>query len=264
MDLGLQNKVVLVTAGSKGLGKATALEFAREGARVMIASRSEADLQKAAKEIQELTGGEVDVCVADLSKREDIENLLAKTVERFGSLDVLVTNAGGPPAGRFDDFEDEVWEQVFQANLMSVVRLIRAALPHLRANGGGRILNITSASVKQPIEGLLLSNVFRAGVLGLAKTLSVELAKDNILINTIAPGRIATDRTLSLDEIRAKATGTTVEEARGENLKHIPLGRYGTPEEFAKVVVFLGSDANTYVTGTSILVDGGMIKALSS
>jgi 3-oxoacyl-[acyl-carrier protein] reductase len=262
MDLGLTGKVVLVTAASRGLGRATAAEFAREGARVMIAARSEEALKAVAADIRQETGSEVEYCVTDLSERTDIDNLVKTTVERFGRLDVLVTNAGGPPAGKFDDFEDDVWERAFQSNLMNVVRLIRAALPHLRQAGGGRIVNIASTSIKQPIEGLLLSNTFRAGILGLAKTLSVELAPDNILINTIAPGRIDTDRVKELDQLRSEATGQPVEEIRAQFERNIPLGRYGTPEEFAKQVVFLGSFANSYVTGQGLLVDGGMVKAL--
>ncbi len=262
MDLGMKEKVVLVTAGSRGLGKAVATEFAREGAHVMIASRSESELAKTAAAIREETGGVVEYQVTDLSQRAEIDQLVAKTIERYGRLDVLVTNAGGPPAGKFDDFEDDVWERVFQSNLMNVVRLVRAVLPQMRAQGGGRILNIASTSVKQPVEGLLMSNTFRAGIHGLAKTLSVELAPDNILINTIAPGRIATDRLVELDEGAAQRTGRTREEVRAAHEANIPLGRYGTPEEFARVAVFYGSAANTYVTGQALLVDGGMIRGL--
>jgi 3-oxoacyl-[acyl-carrier protein] reductase len=262
MDLGMKDRVVLVTAGSKGLGRAVALEYAREGASVMIASRSEAELSKTAQEIAAETGAEVDFCVADLSKREDIEALYAKTLARFQRLDVLVTNAGGPPSGTFDSFDDDVWEKVFHANLMNVVRLVRGALPHFRALGGGRIVNITSTSIKQPIEGLLLSNTFRAGVNALAKTLSVELAPEGILVNTIAPGRISTDRIQELDGLRAAATASSPDQVREGFERLIPIGRYGTPEEFARAAVFLGSFGNTYVTGQSLLVDGGMVRAL--
>jgi 3-oxoacyl-[acyl-carrier protein] reductase len=262
MDLGLKGKVVLVMAASKGLGRATATEFAREGARVMIASRSEETLKTTAAEIRELTGGEVAYCATDVSKRADVDRLMQQTVETFGRLDVLVTNAGGPPGGNFDKFEDEVWEQVFQSNLLSVVRLVRAALPHLRQNGGGRILNITSTSIKQPISGLILSNTFRAGILGLAKSLAIELAPENILVNTIAPGRIATDRIIELDTMTSQASGKSLETIREEQEANIPMGRYGTPEEFARIVTFLGSDANSYVTGQALLVDGGMVRAL--
>lgn len=155
-----------------------------------------------------------------------------------------------------------MWEQVFQTNLLSVVRLIRGAIPHLRAAGGGRIINIASTSVKQPIEGLLLSNTFRAGILGLSKSISIEFAPENILINTVAPGRIDTDRTRHLDQLKAELTEKTVEEIQIQSKKNIPLGRYGTPQEFAKTVVFLGSEANSYVTGQALLIDGGMVRAL--
>lgn len=262
MDLQVKGKAVLVMAASKGLGRAVATEYAREGARVMIASRSGERLERAAAEIREQTGGEVEVCAADVSKKEDLDTLFARVKERFGGLDVLVTNAGGPPVGKFDDLSDEQWEQAFQSNLLSVVRTIRGALPLLRANGGGRILNIASTSVKQPIEGLILSNTFRAGVLALAKSLATELAPEQILINTIAPGRIATDRVRELDEQRAAATGSTLDAVREGHENNIPVGRYGTPEEFARVAVFMGSGANSYVTGSAVLVDGGMVRAL--
>jgi 3-oxoacyl-[acyl-carrier protein] reductase len=262
MDLGLQGKAVLVTAASKGLGRAVATQFAREGARVMIASRNEESLQKTATEIRELTGAEVEYAVVDVAKKEDIDNLFAQVQARFGGLDVLVTNAGGPPVGKLEDIPDKVWEQTFQSNLLSVVRLIRGALPMLRKSSAARILNIASTSVKQPVEGLLLSNTFRAGIAGLAKSLAIELAPDKILINTIAPGRIATDRVRELDELRAAAIGSTPEAVRQSHEQNIPLGRYGTPEEFAKMAVFYGSSANTYVTGSVVLVDGGMVRAL--
>lgn len=262
MNLGLKGKVVLVTASSRGLGKAIATEYAREGARVMIAARNEDELKKTADEIFSLTGSEVDYCVTDVSNRLDIDNLFERTINRFGKLDVLITSAGGPPGGTFNDFEDEVWEQVFQTNLLSVVRLIRGAIPHLRAVGGGRIINIASTSVKQPIEGLLLSNTFRAGILGLSKSISIEFAPENILINTVAPGRIDTDRTRHLDQLKAELTEKTVEEIQIQSKKNIPIGRYGTPQEFAKTVVFLGSEANSYVTGQALLIDGGMVRAL--
>lgn len=262
MDLGLKGKVVLVTAASKGLGRASALEFAREGARLLIASRNGEELEKTAEEIRQATGGEVHACATDVSKREDIERLYAVLQETYGSLDVLVTNAGGPPAGKFDDFDDAAWEAAFQLNLMSVIRLIRGALPYMRQNGGGRIVNVASTSIKEPIVGLLLSNTIRSGAQALMKTLSQELAGDNILVNTVSPGRIATDRIIQLDNLRAEATGTTEEEVQRQFEAAIPLGRYGQPEEFGKMVAFLGSGANTYVTGQSLFVDGGMLKSI--
>ncbi len=180
----------------------------------------------------------------------------------FMRLDVLITNAGGPPAGNFDKFSDEDWQGAFELNLLSVVRLIRAALPHMREKGYGRIVNFTSSSIKQPLDNLILSNVFRTGVLGLSKSLSAELAPDGILINTLGPGRIATDRLASLDETRAENQGVPVEEVRRQSEASIPLGRYGQPDEFARVATFLASEANTYVTGQALLADGGMVRAL--
>jgi 3-oxoacyl-[acyl-carrier protein] reductase len=261
MDLGLNGRTALVSASSRGLGRATATQLAAEGARVMISGRDEGELKTAAGEIERQTGSEVAYAVADVTRGEDVENLVRKTVESFGGLDVLITNAGGPPAGNFDKFSDVDWQRAFELNLLSVVRLIRAALPHMREKGYGRIVNFTSSSIKQPLENLLLSNVFRTGVLGLSKSLSVELAPDGILVNTLGPGRIATAR-LALDESRAESQGVTVEEVRSRTEAGIPLGRYGQPEEFARVAVFLASEANTYVTGQALLVDGGMVRAL--
>ncbi|MGB8954643.1 MAG: SDR family oxidoreductase [Tumebacillaceae bacterium] len=262
MDLGLKGKVVLVTAASKGLGRASAMEFAREGARLLIASRNNEELQKTAEEIRQATGSEVHTCATDVSKREDIERLYAVLQETYGTLDVLVTNAGGPPTGKFDDFDDAAWEAAFQLNLMSVIRLIRGALPYMRQNGGGRIVNVASTSIKEPIVGLLLSNTIRSGAQALVKTLSQELAGDNILVNTVSPGRIATDRIIQLDNQRAEAMGTTADAVQKHFEATIPLGRYGQPEEFGKMVAFLGSGANTYVTGQSLFVDGGMLKSI--
>jgi 3-oxoacyl-[acyl-carrier protein] reductase len=262
MDLGLNGRVALVSASSRGLGRATATQLAAEGARVMISGRDEGELKTAAGEIERQTGSEVAYAVADVTRGEDVENLVQRTVESFGGLDVLITNAGGPPAGNFDRFSDEDWQRAFELNLLSVVRLIRAALPHMREEGYGRIVNFTSSSIKQPLENLMLSNVFRTGVLGLSKSLSVELAPDGILVNTLGPGRIATARLASLDESRAESQGVTVEEVRRRTEEGIPLGRYGEPEEFARVAVFLASEANTYVTGQALLVDGGMVRAL--
>ena len=177
-------------------------------------------------------------------------------------MDVLISNAGGPPAGSFDVVSDEDWRGAFELNLMSVVRLVREALPHMRERGFGRIVNVASSSIKQPIEGLILSNTFRAGAAGLAKSLSFELAPDGILVNTLGPGRISTERSAGFDAAQAERMGVSVEEVRGGAEERIPLGRYGTPEEFARVAVFLASPANSYVTGQAILVDGGMVRAL--
>ena len=262
MDLGLEGKVALVAAASKGLGRAVATELAMEGAKVVISSRDESVLSRTAVEMREKTGARVDFFVADLGRDEDIRALVESTVERFGGVDVLVNNAGGPPAGGFDVVTDEDWQGAFNLNLMSFVRLIRGVLPHMREQDGGRIVNIASSSIKQPIENLILSNTFRAGIVGLAKSLSSELAPDNILINTLGPGRISTGRSASLDDSRAEAEDIPVEEIRSRFEAQIPLGRYGTPEEFAKVAAFLASPANSYVTGQAILVDGGLVRAL--
>lgn len=262
MDLGLGGKSVLVSAASKGLGLATALEYAREGARVTIASRSLPQLETARQAILEATGQEAAVVDMDVTRPEDIERAVRTAAEYGGGLDVLVTNAGGPPGGGFGDMADADWSGGFELTLMSTVRLIREALPHMRSAGGGRIVSISSVSIKQPIQGLILSNVFRAGVNALNKSLAAELAPEGILINSLAPGRIGTDRILQLDGKRAEAVGTSLEQVQAEALKGIPLGRTGTPEEFGKAAVFLGSFANTYITGQSLLIDGGMVKSL--
>lgn len=261
MNLELTDKPVIVCASSAGLGKAAALEFAREGANVMLCGRRESELNKAAAEIQSTTGRAARFTVADLTRAEDIARVVDGTVAAFGGVFTLVSNGGGPPAGTFDQFDDAAWQKAFELNLLSYVRAIRAVLPHMRKAGGGRIVNYTSSSVKSPLDNLILSNTFRTGVLGLTKSLASELGRDNILTNVLGPGRIQTDRIEQLDAFRAQTTGATVEQVRAEMSKTIPLGRYGTPDELARLTVFLGSPANTYITGQAILVDGGMIKA---
>ncbi|MDO3411937.1 SDR family oxidoreductase [Saccharibacillus sp. CPCC 101409] len=262
MDLGLKGKSVFVAAASKGLGRATALEFAREGANVTIASRSKEQLSEAKRMIGEQTGTAVTAAVMDVRSEEEVRRAIAEAAQRFGGLDVLVCNAGGPPGGGFGDMSDEDWQSAFELNLLSTIRMIREALPYMRRAGEGRIVNVTSVSIKQPVDGLILSNVFRAGVQALTKSLASELAADRILINTVAPGQIATDRIRELDEDRAKKLGRPVETVREDNVKQIPLGRLGEPDEFGRIAAFYGSFANTYVTGQSLLVDGGMVKAL--
>lgn len=262
MDLGLQGKSALVLAASRGIGRAIATELAAEGANVVISSRDEAALEAAAADIRDATGAEVDYSPADVTRDEDIRGLVVRAVERFGGVDALVTNTGGPPPGTFEDFGDDVWTDAFELTLLNIVRAVRAVLPHMRERGGGRIVNVASSSIKQPIEGLTLSNTFRAGIVGLAKSLSTELGRDGILVNTLGPGRISTDRSAGMDASQAEARGVPIEEVREEMASRIPLGRYGAPEEFAKVAAFLASPANSYVTGQSILVDGGMVRAL--
>ena len=262
MDLRLEGRVALVTAASRGLGRAVATELAREGARVVISSRDEETLASTAAEIGEETGGEVGYFPADLSEEGHIEALVSHSAERFGGMDILVNNTGGPPAGSFDEFGDEAWRKAFESILMSLVRAVRAVLPFMRDRGSGRIVNIASSSIKQPIENLVLSNTFRAGLAGLAKSLSFELGPYGILVNTLGPGRISTERSAFIDESTAQTQGVSVEEARGRVEAQIPLRRYGSPEELARVAAFLASPANGYVTGQAILVDGGMVKAL--
>ncbi|MEA2574529.1 MAG: 3-oxoacyl-[acyl-carrier protein] reductase [Chloroflexia bacterium] len=262
MDMGLKGAVAVVTASSQGLGKATAFGLAEEGANLVMCARGAERLEEAAREIRERTGAEVLAMTADVRTEEGISAVIGAAVERFGRIDVLVTNAGGPPPGDFTRHSDEVWQRAFELNLLSVVRLVRAALPYLQTSGRGRIINFSSTSVKQPIEGLILSNSLRAGVIGMAKTLATELAPHGITVNNIAPGRIDTDRVRSLDRNRASTLGISEEEARQSQIQSIPLGRYGEPSELAALAVFLASDKASYITGTTIQVDGGLVKSI--
>ncbi|KXG43932.1 SDR family oxidoreductase [Tepidibacillus decaturensis] len=262
MELGLKGKVAFITAASKGLGKAVALELAREGVQLAISSRNKEQIEETAELIRKETGTRVEAFVADVSNPNDVKQFVETMIQKFGKVDILLVNAGGPPSGEFMQFDDETWERAFQTNLMSIVRMVREVVPHMRKNGGGKILTIASSSVKVPIPGLVLSNTFRAGVTGLMKTLSIELAKDQILVNVVAPGRIATDRLKELDAANAEKLGIPVEEVTKKMEQTIPLGRYGGPQEFAKAVVFLASDANSYITGSTIMIDGGMVPSL--
>ena len=262
MDLGLKGKVALVAGASQGMGKATALSFAREGAKVSICARGEAALNEAAEMIRKETGGDVLPMVADMSKSEDIQRFVNTSAEHFGRLDVVVNNAGGPPPGEFMKFTDQDWDNAFRLSFMSTMRMTREAVPHMRKVGGGRVINITSYSVKEPIAGLVLSNAIRSGVIGLAKTLSRELGRDKILINNICPGRIDTARAQKLNKARAERLNRPVEEIDREMAAEVPLGRYGTAEEVADLIVFLGSDRAGYVTGTTIQVDGGLVRGI--
>jgi 3-oxoacyl-[acyl-carrier protein] reductase len=262
MDLGLRNKVAMVGGASKGLGFAVARALAAEGAQVSIASRDAEAIKRAAHTIEEETGGHALAVPADLSQADGIAHWHAVTMEQFGGVDLLFANTGGPPAGTALSFDDQAWQSAFDLLLMSVIRAVRLAVPSMRARGGGAILIGTSSSVKEPIPALALSNVMRSGVTSLAKSLSFELAADKIRINTLIPGRIATDRLRYLDEVNAKKSGHSVEEHQARNAASIPLGRYGAPDDFGRVGAFLLSDAASYITGTSVQVDGGLIKGL--
>lgn len=254
-------RVALVCAASKGLGKASAEALARNGTRVAICARGGAALRETAAAI-EACGGEVLAIEADLRQAADITRALDATVARFGGLDILVTNTGGPPSGPFMTLGESIWIDAIDSMLLSVVRLCRGAIPHMQARGGGRIINITSISVKQPIEGLVLSNSLRAAVTGLAKTLSIELAPHHILVNCVAPGYTRTDRVVELANATAAREGITPAEAEGRIVDRIPLGRMGTPEEFGAVIAFLASPAASFVTGVTIAVDGGWVRGL--
>ncbi|MCB9451946.1 MAG: SDR family oxidoreductase [Anaerolineaceae bacterium] len=257
MDLGLRDAHVLVTAASSGLGAATARRFSLEGARVVINSRDESRLQATAKAIEAASGNPVMTYAADVTDPEAVQRLIAYTVDTLGGLDVLVTNAGGPPSGVFDDFTPGDWEAAARLTLVSTVSLIQAALPHLRQSKQAAILTINSIAARQPVANLTLSNTLRPAVAGLTKTLSLELAGDGIRVNGILPGITGTERVRYLMESRAAKNGTTVEMEYAAAAQSIPLGRIGTPDEFANAAVFLCSPAAGFMTGVSLPVDGG-------
>ena len=261
MDLGLQERVAIVAAASKGLGKAVALGLAHEGARVALFSRDEAQIRAAGDEIRRETSADVLPLAADVTREEDLRRVVDATLERWGRIDILFNNAGGPPPGRFEDFGDAEWQKAFELNLLSTIRLTRLVLPSMRERRWGRIITSTSISVRQPIDNLILSNAIRSGVTAMAKTLSNEVAREGITVNTIAPGRIDTERLRTIDAAAAKKQGISVEEAQRQSESLIPLGRYGDPAEFAALAVFLASERSSYITGQTMLVDGGLLKA---
>ncbi len=262
MDLGLKGKVAIVAAASKGLGKASALALAKEGVNVTICARNQTELLEAAREIGSTTGVEVLAFPADVTKPSDVEKLVEETINRFGRIDILVNNAGGPPAGTFETLGDEDWAKAIELNLLSAVRLTRAVLPHLKKQSSGRIINITSYAVKQPINELILSNAARAGVTGLTKSLSNEFGKYNITVNSVLPGLHTTQRLDYMHQVRAQNQKRTFEEVRADENKVIPLGRLGSPDDFGSVVAFVASKQANYITGQAIVVDGGAYKGL--
>ncbi|GAE95086.1 3-oxoacyl-[acyl-carrier protein] reductase [Gracilibacillus boraciitolerans JCM 21714] len=257
MDVKVKGKKVLVTAASKGLGKACAKIYAEEGAQVYIASRNKEQLDQATQEIIKETGNtQVSSVVCDLTKSNDIKEM----VDEIGTIDILINNAGGPSAGTFHDFNDNDWQHAFELLLMNIIRTTRAVIPKMKEQQFGRIVNITSSSMKQAIDGLVLSNTFRPAIVGLSKSLSQEFAADNILINSVGPGTMETDRIRDIfNQQNSKESVETRLKRAGEQ---VPLGRIGQPDEFAKVILFLGSPANTYITGQTLIVDGGAMKTL--
>ncbi len=262
MNLGLNGKIALVAAASQGLGKASALSIAREGARVVICSRREREITETAREIAAETGAEVVPMVADLAKPDDIRHLTSETVKRFGAIHILVNNAGGPPAGGLLDLSDADWEKAHQLTLMSTVRLTREVLPRMVAQKWGRIITIVSITAKQPITELLLSSAIRPGLLGLTRILATQYAKDNITINAVCPGNVLTKRQEELSRIRAADRHMTFEEYLADGARAIPTGRLGRPEEIGDVVAFLASEQASYINGESLLVDGGLAKGI--
>lgn len=263
MDFGLKGKVALCMASAAGLGKGIATELAREGAKVMLCTAEpfKDQLLTAQTDIEKETGNRPEIFVCDVNKAEDIQELVDHTVATLGDIYALVNMCPGPKPGPFDSFDDTAWEGAFNMCLLSYVRTIRACLPSMRRLGGGRIVNSTSSSVKDCLDNLILSNTMRMGVVGMSKTLSSELGKDNILINVIGPGRIGTARITSLNTMRAEKAGISVEDYEKEDLKSFPMGRYGTVDEYGRLAAFLCSEANTYISGQTILLDGGMTRA---
>jgi 3-oxoacyl-[acyl-carrier protein] reductase len=262
MDLGLKDKVAVVTASSKGLGKAIAWQLAREGSKLVICARNKAILEATADEILLDTGVTVFPLAIDLSDADQIRWMIDETLDLFGRVDVLVANSGGPAPGDFDEIHDEDWRKATALTLQSVVRLIRAVLPSMRKHKWGRIINLASVSVKQPLPGLLLSNSLRPAVVGLTKSLAEELAPDNILVNAVCPGYFMTDRVKELLADKAARARKHVDKIIDEMVNEIPLGRMGDPKELADLVAFLASPRSGYITGSVIQVDGGMVKGL--
>lgn len=262
MDLGLKGKVALVAGGSMGLGKAVATELAKEGARVAICALDDPELPGAAEEISALTGEDVLAIPADLTDSGQARSFVKKSIEHYGTVDILVNNNGGPPSVPFLDIDDDLWELGFRLNLMSTIVMTGEAIPFMKEKRWGRIINMTSISVKQPIEGLILSNTIRSGVIGLAKTLSNELAPYNVTVNSVCPGYTLTDRVRNLAKTVAEKETTTPEEIIKRWESSIPMGRLGTPEEFAGLVAFLASERSGYITGAAIQIDGGWYRGV--
>lgn len=260
MDLGLQGKVALVAAASSGLGKAAALALAREGCKVSICSRTE-KIQEAADEIRRAAGGEVLAVEADVSQADDVERFVSQTLDRFGQIDILIVNAGGPPPGGFLDIEPQVWQESFDLTVMSAVHLLHQVLPHMLERGQGSIVTTQSYSVKQPIDNLILSNSLRLAVIGMMKTLANEVGPKGIRVNSINPAWTMTERVEQLMDDRADRNETTREAEIEKLAETIPLGRTGTVEEFGQAIAWLASPAASFIHGHALMFDGGTVKA---
>jgi 3-oxoacyl-[acyl-carrier protein] reductase len=262
MDLEIAGRGAMVAAASKGLGKAVAQSLVGEGCRVSICGRSPESIERTRAELAgSVSGAKVFASICDVSRREDLERWYGEAREALGSVDILVTNTGGPPAARFTALSESQWEEGIASTLMNVVRLSRLALPAMREKRWGRIVHITSLVAKQPLELLTISSTLRAGLSALTKTMANEVAKDNVLVNAVLPGHVLTDRQVHLNEIRSKEQGVSVEEYAARVQKSIPMGRFGTPREIGDVVAFLCSERASYVTGSSIQVDGSIIQS---
>ena len=262
MDLALHDKVAIVGGASKGLGRACAEVLAQEGAKVAMCSRTQADLEQAALEIRDTTGADVLVFAGDLDNYDTIRGLIATTVNRFGRLDILVNNSGGPPLARAVNATEEQWATAVQRSLLFFARMSREAMPHLKRQGSGRIINILASTVYQPIPNLALSGATRMGVVAFAKSLADEVGRDGILVNNVCPGSILTERMLSNVTSRARELGIAVEEGLAQRAAETAVGRIGEPKELAYLVAFLASDKSSYITGTTILVDGGLVRSV--
>jgi 3-oxoacyl-[acyl-carrier protein] reductase len=260
MDLGIKGRVAMVAAASKGLGRAVAESLAREGCRLSICSRSTDNLDAARTTIED-AGGEVLAVACDVSNPSELERWVEATIATFGQVDILVTNTGGPPAAKFLQLSEEQWRSGVESTLMNVVRLSRLVIPDMQSRKWGRIVNITSLVAKQPLELLTISSTLRAGLSALTKTLSDQVAKDNILVNALLPGHILTDRQVHLNEIRSKEQGISIEEYAKKVEQSIPMARFGRAQEIGDAVAFLCSERASYITGVSLQVDGGIIRS---
>jgi 3-oxoacyl-[acyl-carrier protein] reductase len=262
MDLGLKNRGVIVAASSEGIGRATAEGFAREGAQVAMCARTESKLRQAVQEIQSATRAEVYAEPLDVTDASAVQRFTENVAKRFGRIDVCVTNAGGPPAKNFLSVAAEEWRKAVDMNFLSVVYLAKAVIPYMQRHRWGRIITITSVSVKQPVADLIMSNAVRAGVVGLVKSLSNEFGKDGILVNNVAPGYTATERLKELAGVRALAAGSSQDAIYAQWSTEIPVRRVGQPQEIADAILWLASERASYVTGQTLLVDGGIYKGL--